>query len=338
MITYPSTHGVYEHDVSTSRRPCTAGGQVYVDGANMNALVGFARFGDLGGDVSHLNLHKTFAIPHGGGGPASAGRGEGAPRAVPAVTRWRSARARGRLRLRRRSDLRGAVRLGIHPADLVGVHPHDGRRRPARRDGGGGPRGELHRRAPARALSGAVLGERAGWRTSASSTCAAQGGDRDHRRRRGQAPDRLRLPRPTMSFPVAGTLMVEPTESEDLGELERFVEAMIQIRRRRPRSPGRLAGRRQPARARAAHRGLAPGEWDHAYSRELAAYPTHALIAGKYWPPVRASTTLRRPQPGVRLPARGGVRAVVEPDEEPSSTPRNPLPGVSSFRSPVNNG
>ena len=125
MVTYPSTHGVYESGIAElCAKVHDAGGQVYVDGANLNALVGFARPGRFGADVSHLNLHKTFCIPHGGGGP---GVGPVAVRAhlapfLPDHPLARPASAAGR------ADLGGAVRLGRHPADPVGVHPADGRR------------------------------------------------------------------------------------------------------------------------------------------------------------------------------------------------------------------
>ena len=120
MITYPSTHGVFEETV---REVCEIthahGGQVYLDGANMNALVGLARPGDFGSDVSHLNLHKTFCIPHGGGGPGhGADRGQGAPRAVPAGPPGRGGAGLGR-----------RLRLAVAPADLLGLLPDDGRRR-----------------------------------------------------------------------------------------------------------------------------------------------------------------------------------------------------------------
>ena len=126
MVTYPSTHGVFEEDITEL---CAlvhdAGGQVYVDGANLNALVGLARPGQFGADVSHLNLHKTFCIPHGGGGPGVGPVGGArAPGAVPAEP---PAAARGRTGDRRRAGLRRAVGLGRHPADLVGVRPADGR-------------------------------------------------------------------------------------------------------------------------------------------------------------------------------------------------------------------
>ncbi len=125
MITYPSTHGVYEGAVGEI---CAlvhdAGGQVYVDGANLNALVGLAQPGQFGADVSHLNLHKTFCIPHGGGGPGVGPVAvRGAPAALPAEP---SAAARRRPGERAGPRLGGALGLGEHPADLVGLHPPDG--------------------------------------------------------------------------------------------------------------------------------------------------------------------------------------------------------------------
>ncbi len=128
MVTYPSTHGAYEDTITEL---CAIvhehGGQVYVDGANLNALLGYAKPGEFGGDVSHLNLHKTFCIPHGGGGP---GVGPVAVRAhlAPYLPSHAMHPERGEAR-RHRPDQRGAVRLGGHPADLVGLHPADGRRR-----------------------------------------------------------------------------------------------------------------------------------------------------------------------------------------------------------------
>ena len=140
MLTYPSTNGVYE---TTITQVCDlvheAGGQVYIDGANLNALAGLASPPQLGGDVSHLNLHKTFCIPHGGGGP---GVGPVAVKAHLAAFLPGPARGAGRRR---------AVRLGGHPADLLVIHRDDGRRRPAPGDPGRGAVGELHR-PPARAV------------------------------------------------------------------------------------------------------------------------------------------------------------------------------------------
>ena len=156
MITYPSTHGVYEHDIAEMCAAVhDAGGQVYVDGANLNALVGLARPGRFGGDVSHLNLHKTFCIPHGGGGP---GVGPVAVRAHlapflpghPLASNWRTARGP--------SGVLGAVRVGVDPADHLGVHPDDGCTRPAGGDADRDRVGQLHRPPSRRVLPGALHG------------------------------------------------------------------------------------------------------------------------------------------------------------------------------------
>ena len=167
-----------------ARGPCrhatrctTAGGQVYIDGANLNALLGHARFGDFGGDVSHLNLHKTFCIPHGGGGPGVGPVArEGAPRAAPAVAPVRAGGAGRASAVPAASAappcLGGALRVARHPADLVGLRADDGRRRPARRDRRRRARRELRRGPPRRRRSRCCTGATAASsRTSASSTC-----------------------------------------------------------------------------------------------------------------------------------------------------------------------
>lgn len=302
MITYPSTHGVYEHDI---REICDAvhdaGGQVYVDGANLNALLGHARFGDFGGDVSHLNLHKTFCIPHGGGGPGV-----------------------------------GPVAAKSHLAPFLPGHPfaQDADRRPgsvtepgATRDAhAGGPVSAAPYGSPSilpitwtyvrmmglegltRATEAAVLGANyiaARLRDAFPVLYTGESGLVAHecildlrplRDTTGITVDDVAkrlvdygFHAPTMSFPVAGTLMVEPTESEDLAELDRFVDAMLAIR----------------AEASAVERGEWPaddnplvhaphtassvisGEWTHAYTREQAVYPLPGISARKYWPPVR---------------------------------------------------
>ncbi|MDP4332370.1 aminomethyl-transferring glycine dehydrogenase [Curtobacterium sp. A7_M15] len=303
MITYPSTHGVYEHDI---REICAAvhdaGGQVYVDGANLNALLGHARFGDFGGDVSHLNLHKTFCIPHGGGGPGV-----------------------------------GPVAAKSHLAPFLPGHPfaQDADRRtgssPSSSPDGrlahaGGPVSAAPYGSPSilpitwtyvrmmglegltRATEAAVLGANyiaARLRDAYPVLYTGESGLVAHecildlrplRDTTGITVDDVAkrlvdygFHAPTMSFPVAGTLMVEPTESEDLAELDRFVDAMLAIR----------------AEASAVERGEWPaddnplvhaphtassvisGEWAHAYTREQAVYPLPGISARKYWPPVR---------------------------------------------------
>ena len=195
MLTYPSTNGVFEETVGqVCAEVHDAGGQVYVDGANLNALVGLARPGTFGADVSHLNLHKTFCIPHGGGGPGvGPGRGAGAPRRVsagPPVPRP------GRRARPRRAGRRRALRVSRDPADLLGVHPDDGRRRAAPRHRGGDPVRELHGQAPGSALPRAVHRPgRPGRPRVHPGPAADHQPDRHHRRGRGEAADRLRLPR-----------------------------------------------------------------------------------------------------------------------------------------------
>ncbi|WP_232711272.1 aminomethyl-transferring glycine dehydrogenase [Microbacterium sp. BR1] len=293
MITYPSTHGVYEHDVlDITQAVHDAGGQVYVDGANLNALLGYARFGDLGGDVSHLNLHKTFAIPHGGGGPGV-----------------------------------GPVAAKAHLAPFLPGHPFSPR---ADHAGGfvfdGAPiSGAPHGSAGILPVSWAyvrMMGA-AGLRNATAAAVLAANyvaarlrahfpvlytGEnglvahecildlRPLRDATGITVDDVAkrlidygFHAPTMSFPVAGTLMVEPTESEDLGELERFVEAMIAIHAEAHAvAAGEWPADDNPV-VNAPHtaESAIAGEWDHPYSRERAVYPVHALVRNKYWPPVR---------------------------------------------------
>ena len=199
MVTYPSTHGVFEEGIGEL---CAIvhehGGQVYVDGANLNALVGLAQPGKFGADVSHLNLHKTFCIPHGGGGP---GVGPVAVRAHlapflpgPSARRHRPAG---------RAGVGGAVRLGRHPADLVGVHRADGRRRAARRHRRRGAQRQLHRH-PCSTPHFPVLYTGADGRVGHECIVDLRPhhqGHRRHRRRRRQAADGLRLPRPDDELP-----------------------------------------------------------------------------------------------------------------------------------------
>ncbi len=293
MITYPSTHGVYEHDVlDITQAVHDAGGQVYVDGANLNALLGYARFGDLGGDVSHLNLHKTFAIPHGGGGPGV-----------------------------------GPVAAKAHLAPFLPGHPFSPR---ADHAGGfvfdGAPvSGAPHGSAGILPVSWAyvrMMGAEGLREATAAAVLAAnyvaarlrahfpvlytgENGLVAHecildlrplREATGITVDDVAkrlidygFHAPTMSFPVAGTLMVEPTESEDLAELERFVEAMIAIHAEAHAvAAGEWPADDNPL-VNAPHtaESAISGEWEHSYSRERAVYPTHTLVRNKYWPPVR---------------------------------------------------
>ena len=200
MVTYPSTHGVFEEAI---REICAVvhehGGQVYLDGANMNAQVGLCRPAEIGADVCHLNLHKTFCIPHGGGGPGMGPiGGQGAPRAVPArPPRGRGVNPAAAGRRRDRPGLGGALGLALDPADLLGLHRDDGRRRAdAAR-----PRSRSSTPTTSRGASRAhypIL--YTGTNGLVAHECildlrAAQAGHRHHRRGRRQAADRLRLPR-----------------------------------------------------------------------------------------------------------------------------------------------
>ncbi|MGV9817226.1 aminomethyl-transferring glycine dehydrogenase [Nocardia xishanensis] len=283
MITYPSTHGVYEHEVAEL---CAlvhdAGGQVYVDGANLNALVGLARPGRFGGDVSHLNLHKTFCIPHGGGGP-----GVG-----PVAVRSHLAKYLPGDPLERGSHAVSAAMYGsasILPITWAYI----------RMMGADGLR-----RATLSAIASAnYLARRldeyfpvlyTGEHGMVAHECILD--LREITKRTGVTVDDVakRLAdygfhAPTMSFPVAGTLMVEPTESENLAELDDFIEAMIAIRKEIDQvGAGVWPVQDNPLRGAPHTAASLVGEWDHPYSREIAVYPRGLAHArAKVWPPVR---------------------------------------------------
>ena len=201
MVTYPSTYGIFEEEIE---RICAIvhehGGQVYLDGANLNAQVGLCRPADVGADVCHVNLHKTFCIPHGGGGPGMGPIGVGAaPREVPAAApgRRRSAASEGI-----GAGQRGAVGEREHPAHLVGVHRDDGRRGAEARERGRHPQRELRRRAPAPALPGVLPGQARARRARVHPRHARREAHGRHRgRRHRQAPHGLRLPRADDELP-----------------------------------------------------------------------------------------------------------------------------------------
>ncbi|WP_424960861.1 aminomethyl-transferring glycine dehydrogenase [Leucobacter weissii] len=294
MITYPSTYGVYDADVrEVCEKVHAAGGQVYIDGANMNALVGLARPGRFGGDVSHLNLHKTFAIPHGGGGPgvgpvavaehllpylpgdpqgpsADAGAG-GAPETagVPvAATRFGSAGvlpiSYAYIAMMGADGLTRATETALLSANYIAARLRD--HFPVLFSGNRGL-----------VAHECILDLRE--LTAASGVTAEDVAKRliD-----------FGFHAPTLAFPVAGTLMVEPTESEDLGEIERFIEAMIAIRGEIDEIvAGRFALEDSPLR-NAPHPAAAvvSDEWSAPYSREQAAFPLARLRVDKYFPPV----------------------------------------------------
>ncbi|AWB94935.1 glycine dehydrogenase (aminomethyl-transferring) [Agromyces badenianii] len=293
MITYPSTHGVYEHEVKDITQAVhDAGGQVYVDGANLNALLGFARFGDFGGDVSHLNLHKTFCIPHGGGGP-----GVG-----PVAAKAHLAPHLPGHPMAQRVDHSGGV---THDGGPVSAAPY------------GSPSILPISWAYVRMMGSEGLKQATASAVLAANFVASRlrahfpvlyTGDnglvahecildlRPLTAATGVTVDDVAkrlvdygFHAPTMSFPVAGTLMVEPTESEDLAELERFVEAMVAIKAEADAvAAGQWPADDNPL-VNAPHtaESVIAGEWAHPYTREQAVYPVHALVRGKYWVPVR---------------------------------------------------
>jgi glycine dehydrogenase len=278
MLTYPSTNGVFE---STITQVCdlvhTAGGQVYVDGANMNALVGLARPGRFGADVSHLNLHKTFCIPHGGGGP-----GVG-PVAVRAHLGAFLPEAAGQVAA---APYGSAGILPISWAYLV-MMGSDGLRRATQV-------AILNANYIARRLN-----EHFGVLYTGQNGLVAHECILDLRpvtARTGITAEDVAkrlidygFHAPTMSFPVAGTLMVEPTESENLAELDRFCEAMIAIAGEIEKvASGDYDAHDNPLK-NAPHTAsmLLADEWKHLYSRAEAAYPARGDRRSKYWPPVR---------------------------------------------------
>ncbi len=285
MVTYPSTHGVFEDTITEL---CDlvheAGGQVYVDGANLNALMGLAKPGAFGGDVSHLNLHKTFCIPHGGGGPGV-----------------------------------GPVGVRAHLAPHLPNHPLDPGAGPESGVGAiaGAPHGSAGvlpiSWAYVRLMGGEGLTRCAQVAVLAANYVAARlrehypilyTGDqglvahecildlRGLTKQTGVTVDDVAkrlidygFHAPTMSFPVAGTLMVEPTESEDLAELDRFCDAMIAIRAEMDEAAEQ--GVEGSALRGAPHTAWSlAGEWDRRYDRMSAAYPSRLDPARKYWAPV----------------------------------------------------
>ena len=286
MITYPSTHGVYEHDITDICAAVhDAGGQVYVDGANLNALVGLARPGKFGGDVSHLNLHKTFCIPHGGGGPGVgpvAARSHLAPflpghpyapelpeghpvssapygsASILPIT-WAYIRMMGA------DGLRAASLTAIASANYI-----------ARRLDEYFP--VLYTGENGMVAHECILDLRGITKSTGVTVDDVAKRLADYG-----------FHAPTMSFPVAGTLMVEPTESESLTEVDAFCEAMIAIRGEIDRvGAGEWPVEDNPLRG-APHTAecLLVADWDHPYSREQAAYPLGAGFRPKVWPPVR---------------------------------------------------
>ena len=283
-----------------------AGGQVYVDGANLNAMVGLAKPGRFGSDVSHLNLHKTFCIPHGGGGPGVGPIGVArAPRPVPA-----GAPAGGHRELRP-GRVRGPLGLGRDPADLVGLRAADGSGRPAQGHRARHPGRELRGGAAARALPGAVHGGgRSGRPRVHPRHPAADQGDRRDERRHRQAADRLRFPRADDELPGRG-------DADGGADGERGQGGARPLRRGDgDHPPGDREGRqrrvrphRQSAAQRAAHPGDAGGGVGPALPEDDGRLSGARADRARLPQPGAADRPgLRRPQPGVLVPAARGVR------------------------------
>lgn len=300
MITYPSTHGVFEEDVVEICEIVHAhGGQVYTDGANMNALVGVAKPGKWGSDVSHLNLHKTFCIPHGGGGPGvgpCAVKSHLAPflpgtyADIP-VGENQTAATHGRTSRRKAVGMVSAASYGsasILPISWMYITLM----------GASG----LRKATQVALLNANYIAKRlaphyetlyTGRNGLVAHECILDLRPLKDATGIGAEDVAKRLidfgfHAPTLSFPVAGTLMVEPTESESQHELDRFIDAMIQIRDEiRAVEEGKLDREDNPLK-HAPHTATAvsASEWTHAYPRELAAFPLPSLKLQKYWPPV----------------------------------------------------
>ena len=288
MVTYPSTHGVFEEGIKRLTEAVHShGGQVYIDGANLNALVGLARPAEFGADIGHLNLHKTFTIPHGGGGPgvgpvgaaahlapflpnhpllgeAGPESGIGPVSGAPFGSAGILAIPYAYLRLMGAPGLRQATRVAILSANYVArrLDPHF----PVLYSGEGG------RVAHECILDLRPLTKETGITAEDVAKRLADYG----------------FHAPTLSFPVPGTLMVEPTESESLLELDRFCEAMIAIRAEADRvGSGEWPLDDNPL-VLAPHTvaDVSANEWDRAYTREQAAFPLESLRIDKYWSPV----------------------------------------------------
>src|SRR5690606_33486404 len=357
MVTYPSTHGVYEETITeVCRLVHEAGGQVYVDGANFNALLGWAKPGKFGADVSHLNLHKTFCIPHGGGGPgvgpvavlshlagflpnhpgqpdAGPHTGVGPVSAAPFGSAGILQISWAYIRMMGGDGLRAATEAAVLSANYVakrlepyypvlctgpgglGAGPRTGvgavSAAPCgsagilqvswaymRRMGGGGRRAATE----AAVLSANYVAKRlepyypvlyTGSGGLVAHECIID--VRGLAKRTGITNEDIAkrlidygFHAPTMSFPVAGTLMVEPTESEDLAELDRFIDAMIAIRGEIDRvAEGGYDAEDNPLK-NAPHtaEALTADDWKHAYPRSEGAYPVARLRQEKYWSPV----------------------------------------------------
>ena len=287
MVTYPSTHGVFEESI---RQVCEIihehGGQVYMDGANMNAMVGLCRPGDIGADVCHLNLHKTFCIPHGGGGPGMGPIGvakqlapflpgnpvvkSGGTQATGAVSAapWGSASilpiSMMYIDMMGAEGLAHATKVAILNANYIAarLEPHY----PV-----------LYKGANGRVAHECIVDPR--------SLKASAGIEVEDITKRLMD---YGFHAPTVSFPVAGTLMIEPTESEPKAEIDRFCDALIAIREEVRAIERGTSDRDDNPLKHAPHtmRAVVSDTWEHAYGREAAAFPTPWTRERKFWPTV----------------------------------------------------
>jgi glycine dehydrogenase len=286
MVTYPSTHGVYEHDiVELCEIVHEHGGQVYVDGANLNALLGWARPGEFGGDVSHLNLHKTFCIPHGGGGPgvgpvgaaahlapylprhpmhpdAAARDGEGPVSAAPLGSAGILPISWAYIAMMGAAGLTAATGQAVLSANYIAARLDE--HYPV-----------LYRGQNRLVAHECIIDLRAITRTTGVTVDDVAKRLIDYG-----------FHAPTMSFPVAGTLMIEPTESESLEEIDRFVDAMVAIRAEITAiENGEISHADSPLASAPHTLEAVTGPWERAYSREQAAFPV-GYSPDKYWAPV----------------------------------------------------
>jgi glycine dehydrogenase len=281
MITYPSTHGVFEETV---REVCAIthehGGQVYIDGANLNALVGLVKLGEIGGDVSHLNLHKTFAIPHGGGGPGMGPIGVKAhlePHLPPNPFKGESGAVSSApygsasilpvswayILMMGGAGLTQATRVAILNANYIAKRLE-------------GAFDVLYKGPTGRVAHECIIDTRP-YAESAGVTVD------DIAKRLMDAGFHA----PTMSWPVAGTLMIEPTESETKAELDRFCDAMLAIREEiRAIEEGRMPAENNALKNAPHTTEDLVGDWDRPYTREQGCFPPGSFRVDKYWPPV----------------------------------------------------
>jgi len=277
MITYPSTHGIFEERIKDMCEAIhTNGGQVYLDGANMNAQVGLTNPGTIGADVCHLNLHKTFAIPHGGGGPGvgpiccaahlaaflpSKTFGKNTVSSAPYGSASVTAITYGYIRMMGEAGLKQSTKIAILNANYLATKLKDSY-------------GVLYTGEKGRVGHELILEARNFKNTSGITETDIAKRLMDYG-----------FHAPTLSFPVHGTLMIEPTESESLAELDRFAEAMLQIYAEIKEVENGVADKTDNVLLNAPHPeySIVSDDWNHSYSRAKAAYPTDWVAENKFW-------------------------------------------------------